>query len=103
MPRLTIGGGIGKIAKLAQGARDLHSSRTQVDFKILNDWARELGLPDVSSANTALEAVEIAGEALAQCVAERAKEQVEQQLAESGIQVDIVVIDRAGRILGRAE
>lgn len=103
VPRLTIGGGIGKIAKLAQGARDLHSSRTQVDFKILNDWAIALGLPDVSAANTALEAVEIAGDTLAQCVAERAKAQVEQQLTGSGTRVDIVVIDRSGRILGRAE
>ena len=102
VPRLTIGGGIGKITKLAQGARDLHSSRTQVDFDMLNDWARERGLPDVSKANTALEAIEIAGEGLAQIVAERAKAQVGQQVSGAGIRVDIVVIDRAGRILGRA-
>ena len=30
--RLTIAGGIGKLTKLAQGAMDLHSGRSQVDF-----------------------------------------------------------------------
>lgn len=103
VPRLTIGGGIGKVTKLAQGARDLHSSRSRVDFDVLNQWAGERGLPDVGRANTALEAVEIAGEGLAQLVAERARDQVEQQLTDAGIRVDVVVVDRAGRILGRAE
>ena len=103
VPRLTIGGGIGKITKLAQGARDLHSSRTQVDFGVLNAWAQERGLPDISEVNTALEAIEIAGEELAKIVAERARDQVETQLTGTDIRVDVVVIDRAGRILGRAE
>ena len=90
------------MTKLAQGAQDLHSSRTQVDFGVVNDWARERGLPDISKANTALEAIAIAGEELARIVAERAKVQVEDQWSGAGIRVDIVVIDRAGRILGRA-
>ncbi len=38
--RLTIGGGIGKITKLAQGAVDLHSARSQVDFDALAEMAR---------------------------------------------------------------
>lgn len=103
VPRLTIGGGIGKITKLAQGARDLHSSRTQVDFGVLNEWARSLNLPDVSESNTALEAITTAGDALGAEVARRAKLAVEDQLGTSGVQVDIVVIDRSGRILGSAE
>ncbi|MCL4162257.1 UNVERIFIED_CONTAM: hypothetical protein GTU68_050971, partial [Idotea baltica] len=36
--RLTIGGGIGKLTKLAQGAVDLHSGRSQVDFDMLALW-----------------------------------------------------------------
>ena len=32
VPRVTVGGGFGKIMKLAQGAMDLHSGRSQVDF-----------------------------------------------------------------------
>ena len=99
VPRLTIGGGIGKIVKLAQGAVDLHSSRSQVDFNALNQWCNV----DVSDANTALEAVERAGDDLAVRVAQEAKKRVLLQLKNANIQVDIVVIDRAGRILGQAE
>lgn len=99
--RVTIGGGIGKMTKLAQGAVDLHSSRSQVDFAALNDLASQLGLADVSGANTALEAVEIAGGALAQAIAERAQEKAQAQVAQAGIAVDTVVIDRAGIVLGQ--
>lgn len=99
VPRLTIGGGIGKIVKLAQGAVDLHSSRSQVDFDALNEWTDI----DVSDANTALEAVERAGDALAIRVAQEAHKRVVKQLKGAETQVDIVVIDRAGRILGRSE
>jgi cobalt-precorrin-5B (C1)-methyltransferase len=99
--RLTIGGGIGKISKLAQGAMDLHSDRSQVDFRALNELAYTHGLPDVAAANTALEAVAIAGDALALAVAEQALERVETFLANS-TNIDIVVIDRAGEILARA-
>ena len=96
--RLTIGGGIGKIVKLAQGAVDLHSSRSQVDFEALNEWSDV----DVRNANTALEAVERAGDALAVRVAQQAHNRVLEQLKGADTQVDIVVINRAGRILGRA-
>ena len=98
VPRLTIGGGIGKIVKLAQGAVDLHSSRTQVDFDALNEWTDT----DIRDANTALEAVERAGDALAERVAQEALKRVKSQLKQADTKVDIVVIDRAGRILGRA-
>ena len=35
VPRLTVAGGFGKMIKLAQGALDLHSGRSQVDFSWL--------------------------------------------------------------------
>ncbi|GHA43337.1 cobalt-precorrin-5B C(1)-methyltransferase [Amylibacter ulvae] len=101
VPRLTIGGGIGKITKLAQGAVDLHSSRSQVDFDALNDVAQSLGLPDVSNANTALEAVTIAGNALAQEIARLAQINAMEQSKGAIDQIDIVVIDRAGKVLGQ--
>lgn len=101
VPRLTIGGGIGKITKLAQGAADLHSGRSQVDFAVLNAWAQAAGLPDVARANTALEAVEIAGPGLARIVAAKARDTAQAMLRDSGVAVDIVVIDRAGAILAR--
>lgn len=103
VPRITIGGGIGKITKLAQGAVDLHSSRTQVDFEALNTLSLSLGLSDVSGANTALEAVTIAGNKLAQAIAEQARERVKKQLKDKVQDIDIVVIDRAGNVLGKTE
>ncbi|PIE14424.1 MAG: cobalt-precorrin-5B (C(1))-methyltransferase [Rhodobacterales bacterium] len=96
--RVTIGGGIGKITKLAQGAWDLHSKRSQVDFKALAEMA---GDPRVVRANTALQAFEIVGPPLAKAVAERALQQVEARFGGEMV-FDIVVIDRAGTVLARA-
>jgi cobalt-precorrin-5B (C1)-methyltransferase len=99
---VTIGGGIGKLTKLGQGARDLHSGRSQVDFVGLNSWAQAAGLPDVSGANTALGAYKIAGPELAQIVAGKALLTVKELLREAPVTADIVVIDRKGTILARA-
>lgn len=99
VPRLTIGGGIGKLAKLAQGAVDLHSGRSQVDFDVLADWLSDDRL---RTANTTLEAYQIAGAPLAQTIADKAREQAAQMLGDAPTVVDIVVIDRAGNILARS-
>lgn len=98
VPRLTIGGGIGKLAKLAQGAMDLHSGRSQVDFDILADW---MGDDRLRGANTVLEAYEICGAPLADLIAVKAREQALSVVRDAGIEIDIVVIDRAGTILAR--
>ncbi|MEM1362963.1 MAG: cobalt-precorrin-5B (C(1))-methyltransferase [Pseudomonadota bacterium] len=100
--RVTIGGGIGKMTKLSQGARDLHSKRSQVDFAALGDLARANGLADVSGAGTALEALGIAGPGLAQVVAQRALGTVQDILGPSAVRADTVVIDRAGNVIARA-
>ena len=99
---LTIGGGIGKITKLAQGAVDLHSGRSQVDFDVLADWA---GDARVAAANTALEAYEIAGASLAEQIAEHAAEKAMEMFAGTNPPdvLDIVIIDRAGQIIARAD
>ena len=97
VPRITVGGGIGKMTKLAQGAVDLHSGRSRVDFEALATWMDDPALRDV---NTALEAYTIAGPPLAETVAARALAHVERLVPESII--DIVVIDRAGAVLARA-
>lgn len=102
VPHLTIGGGIGKMTKLAQGARDLHSKRSQVDFAALSDMAVVAGLPPVADANTALEALERCGPALAALVAEAACGKVRGILGDAPVAVDVVVIDRAGTVVGRA-
>ena len=98
LPHITIGGGIGKMTKLAQGARDLHSGRSQVDFAAL---AEVLDAPDVKYMNTALQAYELVGEKMARWVAENALVQARSMLPD-GIGVDTVVIDRKGTIIARA-
>lgn len=102
VPRVTIGGGIGKITKLAQGAVDLHSARSQVNFVALAELA---GMPGISTANTALEAARMVPD-LGQRVAEAALAQLSSRFGTardgSAIAFDVVVIDRAGTILGRA-
>lgn len=97
--RVTIGGGIGKITKLAQGAIDLHSGRSQVDFDKL---AKAVGEPRLSVANTALEAYGIAGPALANMVAKQALAQVQDRFGTPDIFFDIIVIDRKGTIIAKA-
>lgn len=101
VPRITIGGGIGKMTKLAQGARDLHSKRSQVDFEALNGWAQAAGLPDMRDANTALEAFERGGVELADIIARAALAQVQLMLDGTSIIADVVVIDRAGKVIAQ--
>jgi cobalt-precorrin-5B (C1)-methyltransferase len=98
VPRLTVGGGMAKLAKLAQGATDLHSGRSQVDFAALADW---VGEPRIAAANTVLEAYGMAGPALAQAVAERARARV-QEAAGPAIACDVVVVEREGAVAARA-
>ena len=96
--RVTIGGGIGKMTKLAQGAMDLHSGRSQVNFDILAQW---LGRPEVSAMNTALEVFENVGDSFAALVAERARA-FARTVSGEACAIDTVVIDRSGRILARS-
>ena len=90
------------MTKLAQGARDLHSGRSQVDFAALADLAEALGCdPDpVARANTALDALHHVPQ-LGAAIADRAKHAASQLVPDA--QVDILIIDRAGTIVGRAQ
>lgn len=97
--RLTIGGGIGKMTKLAQGAIDLHSKRSQVDFAALADM---VGNKQVSKVNTALEAYEITGENMSNIIANQALKTIRKQLRDTAVFVDVIVIDRAGKIIAKA-
>ena len=97
--RLTIGGGIGKITKLAQGAVDLHSGRSQVDFDALADLVGDVRLKKV---NTALEAYEIAGDKMVDKIAKGALAAVRTVLRDAEVRVDIIIIDRAGNIIAKA-
>jgi cobalt-precorrin-5B (C1)-methyltransferase len=101
VPRLTIAGGFAKLSKLADGHLDLHSGRSQVDFRKL---AERAGLPHLAAANTAMEALQLAtaaGVPLADTVAEAARRQAAEVVG-GKTEVDVVVIDRSGRLVGRA-
>lgn len=104
IPRLTIAGGIGKLSKLAQGAMDLHSGRSQVDFAALGALAETLGEngANVAHANTALEAVEIAPK-LARAIASLAQAQALKTLKGAPVTVEVIVVNRAGGVLARTD
>ena len=108
--RLTIAGGIGKLSKLAEGHLDLHSGRSQVDPAALAETVRAAGgdaglVARVAAANTALEALghcQAAGLPLGDLIAEKARRTAIEVLREAPVAVDVVVIDRAGTVVGRA-
>jgi cobalt-precorrin-5B (C1)-methyltransferase len=108
--RLTIAGGIGKLTKLAQGHLDLHSGRSQVDTAALAALIREAGgsaalVEGVRGANTALDALQqcqAAGLPLGDLVAAGARTTALGVLLGAPVEVDVVVIDRAGTVVGRA-
>lgn len=113
VPRLTIAGGFAKLTKLAQGAMDLHSGRSQVDFEFLSKRSaiRQLELAhDVLAANTALEVLQLAqardvGDELAGEIATLARSNAEQiatpRDGSQSTDIEIIVTDRAGIVLAQ--
>lgn len=109
LPRLTLAGGFGKLCKLAAGHLDLHSGRSQVDFTLLAGTLATLGasptlLADARGANTAkqvLELADAAGLPLADAVAGQAQ-RAALGLLEGETAVEVLVVDRAGKIVGKA-
>lgn len=110
VPRLTVAGGIGKLAKLADGHLDLHSGRSQVSPASLAAMVRDAGgsaelVEGVRGANTALHALQqcqAAGLPLGDLVAAGARETALGVLRGAPVEVDVVVIDRAGTVVGHA-
>ncbi|MEO0637493.1 MAG: cobalt-precorrin-5B (C(1))-methyltransferase [Pseudomonadota bacterium] len=113
VPKITIAGGFAKLTKLAQGAMDLHSSRSQVDFEFLagTQTIAEKRLSQLAlGANTAMEVLQIAqaqdvGQALASEIAQLAQANAfriaQSRDGDSEIAVEIIVTDRAGNILAQ--
>lgn len=104
--RLTIAGGFAKMVKLAQGALDLHSGRSQVDMAFLaelvpsgfNQSLKEM----ILSANTALEVLELTLQnniELAPAIASRARDTAHGALRDAPVAVDILIIGRKGDVL----
>ncbi|WP_446463084.1 cobalt-precorrin-5B (C(1))-methyltransferase [Streptomyces sp. BRA346] len=108
--RLTVAGGFAKLSKLAAGHLDLHSSRSQVDKAYLADLARRGGADEelaaaVAAANTGLETVQLCaarGVPLGDLVAAAARDTALGVLRGAPVAVDVICIDRAGTIVGRA-
>lgn len=96
--RLTIAGGFAKMVKLSQGALDLHSGRSQVDFARLAETAQGLGGPVgvIESCNTAAEALDLMGRPLAMRIAEAAQSVALDALEDAPIAVEILIVDRGG-------
>ncbi len=106
--RVTVAGGVGKMAKLAQGRLDLHSKRHQVDFPALAEVARGLGADAalagrIAGANTTAEAFALAGGLpLGDSIAAAAWDTAAGALDRPDVALEVVVFDREGAVVGRA-
>jgi len=111
VPRLTIGGGFAKLAKLGAGYLDLHSGRSQVDFDWLAALAAEAGadqalvdlIGQASSGGAALAIADRAGIALGDAVATRARRTARDVLGDIAIEIEVLAFDRNGRLVGSAD
>ena len=107
--RLTIAGGPGKITKLAQGAMDLHSSKSRVDMAALAGLMASLGADkkttdQVNNANTAAQvfkSADAAGLALGDLIARQAREAALATLS-GDTAVQVVIFDGKGNDVGHA-
>ena len=111
LPKLTIGGGFGKLTKLAQGQLDLHSRRSQVDFIQLAEQLKDLGATSelcrhAKEANTANEVLRLAhyeSLSVADSIAEKARLVVNKTLGNTETELNILVIDNQGKIAGESK
>jgi cobalt-precorrin-5B (C1)-methyltransferase len=109
LPRLTIAGGFAKLSKLADGAMDLHSGRSEIDRDQLAGTMRDLGgdeatLDAARQANTASEILDLARARnlpLGDAIAARAKQQALAMLA-GETAIEVIIVDRQGGIVGHA-
>jgi cobalt-precorrin-5B (C1)-methyltransferase len=108
VPRVSVAGGVAKMTKLAQGRLDLHSKRGEADLAALATVARAQGANDaiaerIVGANTVAEAFGIAEHlALGDAVAAAAWSVAARVLQPASTELEIVVFDRAGTLVGRA-
>lgn len=105
--RLTIAGGFAKLAKLAQGALDLHSDRSKLDLARLADALAGLGADaaTVAAARAAKSGGAVLalanGFPLASRIAAGARA-TSRAILPGAIGVEVIVIDRAGNEIGHA-
>ncbi len=110
--RVTIAGGFGKIAKLAQGRMDLRANQGTIDLDRLCATYAAVGggaadLAEARQARTANEVLAIASRtrlALADAIAQDAQARAYAVMggAEATADLDVVIFDRDGTVIGRA-
>ncbi|WP_417671704.1 cobalt-precorrin-5B (C(1))-methyltransferase [Roseibium sp.] len=108
--KLTMSGGFAKFTKLAQGAMDLHSARSQVDLGYLAELLQESSAPmelveQCRHANTAKEVLDIAtksGVDISSPLARKTKDAIRTILRDAPIDVEVLIVDRVGTITGEA-
>ena len=107
---VTIGGMIGKIAKLATGQMQTHVAGGGVDVGFLADLARDAGAPDelvgaIAAANTARHVEDLVDAsgfvAFYRHVADRTAEACRAHVA-GRLSVEVVLFDFEGRVLARS-
>jgi cobalt-precorrin-5B (C1)-methyltransferase len=115
VPQLTISGGFAKLAKLANGALDLHSGRSQVNISSLVESIEGLLLDKneplfeevkdrLLGANSALDVLEMSqdlGVNLPLEIARLAHHVVMETLRDAPVRVEIIVCARDGEVLAR--
>ena len=104
--RLTLAGGFAKMAKLAAGHLDLHSSKSRVEPALLSEILAGAGADDhilavasgAGSAGAFLESAAQWRAALATGVARRAREVALATLSGATV-VEVAIVDRTGELL----
>ncbi|MEM7067293.1 MAG: cobalt-precorrin-5B (C(1))-methyltransferase [Pseudomonadota bacterium] len=111
IPRITLAGGFAKFTKLAQGAMDLHSGRSQVDFDWLAQETAKFNVnqnikQQIQDANTAMEALELtqdSGINLPPQIASIAQDQALKILRGAPVKVEVMIFTRDGKLLARTD
>jgi cobalt-precorrin-5B (C1)-methyltransferase len=107
--RVTLAGGFAKIAKLAAGHLDLHSSRSAVDLSALAGLLAERGATrelvgharGAASANEVLQLAQEVGLPLADDIAAKAR-RVALGVLDGAAALEVMAFDRDGRLIGHA-
>jgi cobalt-precorrin-5B (C1)-methyltransferase len=110
VPRLSLAGGFGKLAKLAQGHLYVHSSKSRIDIERLALDLSRLGgdAATVAAARQAVTATQVynlalaAGLPLADHVAGGARRVASAVLTAAAVELEVLVFDRQGLLIGRS-
>ncbi len=100
---LFFAGGLAKITKMAHGAHDLHSSKSNLNFSLLAQYAKDADLNEdqtsqIANANTAYEAYQIGGTQLAMHVGAIAYKNLDNLLGKQ-TKLELFMISRESKLM----